>query len=80
MHPLSPLSPTPRPLAPSPPLQAILKADHEEHMRAGACQAAMDPKRGSTCPLCASHVAPDKEGWKQHFVEEGCSANPRTRQ
>ena len=60
-------------------LQAILKTEYEDHARAGSCKPAMAPSKGFSCPLCSHSVGSDKEGWKRHFVEEGCPANPRTK-
>lgn len=60
--------------------QAILHSELEAHARAGppACRATVHGVK--RCPLCAEEVelgADGKQGWSMHFLEHGCTANPR---
>lgn len=57
---------------------AVLRAQLPAHEKAGKCKAQPDPAVANRCPLCHKDIGPEKEGWLQHLLDQGCSANPRT--
>jgi centrosomal protein CEP104 len=57
---------------------AVPAADLKRHMASPECKPMPDPAKYNRCPLCRRNIPPNKEGWLQHLLDEGCPANPRT--
>lgn len=57
---------------------AVPAADLEAHVAANTCKPMPDPSVSQRCPLCKGDIGPDKDGWLQHLLDQGCPANNRS--
>lgn len=56
---------------------AVPAAELDTHLRARRCKPLPDPDVANRCALCSSDIGPDKAGWIQHLIDDGCPKNPR---
>lgn len=57
--------------------EAITAKFYDKHVGLNDCLPCPHPKKANRCPLCHDDIAPGKNGWRVHLIEESCPNNPR---
>jgi centrosomal protein CEP104 len=55
-------------------------SNYEQHVAAALCPPQLSPDEANRCPLCHKDIAAGDDGWRSHFIEEGCSGQNRQKE
>lgn len=58
--------------------EAITTKFYDKHVTLNDCPKRPHPKQANRCPLCHEDIAPGKQGWRVHLIDERCQNNPRS--